>query len=185
MVHTCLTYAVACSLLISSSLPPQPGASMCAQLRAEPPLGSSVQQCPTSVQHTVVPGRVPVVCLPSDAHGGKSTRFQLRDRDTACQQLRSSPAVSLMQVNGMLVEGQKVFVAPFVKRTERGGDREANYTNVYVKNLPDDVDDEGLAKMFGEHGKVTSAVVKMVSLDRMGAPECAVVKAPSLLLVMR
>eukprot|EP00891_Asterochloris_glomerata_P000408 jgi/Astpho2/408/Aster-03458 len=67
---------------------------------------------------------------------------------------------AIKSVNGMLVEGQKVFVAPFVKRTERGGDREANYTNVYVKNLPDDVDDEGLAKIFGEHGKVTSAVVK-------------------------
>ncbi len=74
-----------------------------------------------------------------------------------------------MQVNGMLVEGQKVFVAPFVKRTERGGDREANYTNVYVKNLPDDVDDEGLAKLFGEHGKVTSAVVKTVSHERNGS----------------
>lgn len=60
-----------------------------------------------------------------------------------------------------------VYVGPFLKRAERGdGGKEERFTNVYIKNLADEVDDDGLNKMCSEYGPVTSAVVMTVS----GAP---------------
>ena len=35
----------------------------------------------------------------------------------------------------MLLEGKKVFVGPFLRRSERSSDSETKYTNVFVKNL--------------------------------------------------
>lgn len=40
-----------------------------------------------------------------------------------------------LQVNGMLLEGKKVFVGPFLRRNERSSESEAKFTNVFVKNL--------------------------------------------------
>lgn len=54
----------------------------------------------------------------------------------------------------MLLEGKKVFVGPFLKRTDRPNDKETNYTNVFVKNLSEEVGDDELDKMFSEFGKV-------------------------------
>ena len=54
----------------------------------------------------------------------------------------------------MLLEGKKVFVGPFLKRTDRPADKEAHYTNIYVKNVAESVTEEQLEKMFAEHGKV-------------------------------
>lgn len=62
----------------------------------------------------------------------------------------------------MLLAGQKVYVGPFLKKSDRPVDKESHYTNVYVKNLPDSVDDKKLNEMFSEHGSVTSAVVMKV-----------------------
>ena len=58
----------------------------------------------------------------------------------------------------MLLEGKKVFVGPFLKRTERPIDKEQHYTNVFVKNLSENVSDEELEKMFNEHGTVRTSV---------------------------
>lgn len=62
----------------------------------------------------------------------------------------------------MLLAGQKVYVGPFLKKSDRPADKESRFTNVYVKNLPDSVDDKKLNEMFSEHGSVTSAVVMKV-----------------------
>ena len=72
----------------------------------------------------------------------------------------------------MLLEGVKVYVGPFIKRSEREPNKEANYTNVYVKNLQLEVDDDKLQEMFAEYGSVTSAVVMKVreSLQRGAMP---------------
>ncbi len=67
--------------------------------------------------------------------------------------------VVTVQVNGMLLEGKKVFVGPFLKRTDRPADKEAHYTNIYVKNLAESVTEEQLDSMFGEHGKVCCRVL--------------------------
>ncbi|KIY98360.1 hypothetical protein MNEG_9600 [Monoraphidium neglectum] len=69
-------------------------------------------------------------------------------------------ALAIEKVNGMQLADKIVYVGPFLKRVERVGEgREERYTNVYIKNLAEDVDDEGLRKICAEHGPVTSAVV--------------------------
>jgi polyadenylate-binding protein len=42
---------------------------------------------------------------------------------------------TFLQVNGMLLEGKKVYVGPFLRRSERSSDSETKFTNVFVKNL--------------------------------------------------
>lgn len=63
------------------------------------------------------------------------------------------------KVNGMLLNGKKVYVGKFIPRKEREkelGEKAKLFTNVYVKNFPDDVDDEKLKEMFEPYGKITS-----------------------------
>ena len=64
--------------------------------------------------------------------------------------------VRAAQVNGMLLEGKKVFVGPFLKRAERPADKELHFTNIFVKNLAEAVTEEQLQKLFGEYGEVCS-----------------------------
>ena len=81
---------------------------------------------------------------------------------TVSNQLLAIYFLTNSQVNGMLLAGQKVYVGPFLKKSDRPADKESRFTNVYVKNLPDSVDDQKLNEMFSEHGSVTSAVVMKV-----------------------
>ena len=69
--------------------------------------------------------------------------------------------LAVTKVNGMLLNGKKVFVGFFVPRKDRSGGSEANdsFTNVYVKNLAPDVEDEKLDELFKEHGPIKSAIV--------------------------
>ena len=67
--------------------------------------------------------------------------------------------LAIEKVDGMMIEGKKVFVGPFLKRTDRDPSDELKFTNIFVKNLPEDVDEPGLEKMFAEHGAVSSAVI--------------------------
>lgn len=69
---------------------------------------------------------------------------------------------SINKVNGMLLKEKKVFVGKFVPRSERErmmGDKARLFTNVYVKNFGDELDDEKLKEMFEVYGKITSARV--------------------------
>lgn len=67
--------------------------------------------------------------------------------------------LAIEKVNGMLLEGKKVFVGKFQKRVERQGDGPGRFTNVFVKNLDPDVTDEMLSEKFAEVGIITNAVV--------------------------
>lgn len=70
---------------------------------------------------------------------------------------------AIVKVNGMLMNGKKVFVGRHINRKERHSRLEelrANFTNVFVKNLPEDLDDAGLNEMFGAFGEIQSAVVQ-------------------------
>ena len=67
--------------------------------------------------------------------------------------------LAIEKVDGMMIEGKKVFVGPFLKRTDRDPSDELKFTNIFVKNLPEDVDEEGFKKMFAEFGTVSSAIV--------------------------
>jgi len=66
---------------------------------------------------------------------------------------------AITKVNGMLLNMRKVFVGKFIPRSERVrelGEKAKMFTNVYVKNLPEEVKDEKLQEMFGAYGKITS-----------------------------
>lgn len=69
---------------------------------------------------------------------------------------------AVTKVNGMLLNGKKVYVGFFVPRKDRAGPDGAadnTFTNIFVKSLPLDVDDEGLMAIFKDCGGIKSAVV--------------------------
>lgn len=69
---------------------------------------------------------------------------------------------AIEKVNGMLLAGKKVFVGKFQPRTARMremGESSKRFTNVFIKNLDENVDREKLEKMFSEFGKITSCAV--------------------------
>lgn len=69
---------------------------------------------------------------------------------------------AIEKVNGMLLNGKKVYVGKFIPRRERMqqlGDKYKKFTNVYVKNFNDDLDDDKLRQVFEKFGKIASAKV--------------------------
>jgi len=69
---------------------------------------------------------------------------------------------AIEKVNGMLLNNKKVFVGRFLPRTSRMrdmGDGARKYTNVFVKNFGDEVDDEKLKVTFEKFGPITSHTV--------------------------
>nr|AAA70421.1 poly(A)-binding protein [Drosophila melanogaster] len=64
---------------------------------------------------------------------------------------------SIDKVNGMLLNGKKVYVGKFIPRKEQElGEKAKLFTNVYVKNFTEDFDDEKLKEFFEPYGKITS-----------------------------
>jgi polyadenylate-binding protein len=69
---------------------------------------------------------------------------------------------AIAQANGTLLKEKKITVAPFKSRKERMeeyGKTEHQYKNVFIKNLPESIDETRLAQMFGEFGPITSHIV--------------------------
>ncbi|XP_066435138.1 polyadenylate-binding protein 1-like [Eleutherodactylus coqui] len=69
---------------------------------------------------------------------------------------------AINKMNGRLLNGRKVFVGRFKPRKERGaglGGRTKVFTNVYIKNFGDGVNDEWLKELFGRYGPVLSVKV--------------------------
>lgn len=95
---------------------------------------------------------------------------------------------SIDKVNGMLLNGKKVFVGRFIPHKEREkelGEKAKLFTNVYVKNFPEDFTDELLRQMFEKYGTITSHKVMFkddgksrgfgfVAFEESGAAERAV-----------
>mmetsp|Transcript_27936 Transcript_27936/g.87379 ORF Transcript_27936/g.87379 Transcript_27936/m.87379 type:complete len:629 (-) Transcript_27936:396-2282(-) len=68
--------------------------------------------------------------------------------------------MAVTRVNGMLLNGKKVFVGFFVSRKERSTDEnEKAFTNVFIKNLPVEWEDTELNELFAECGTIKSSVV--------------------------
>ncbi|RZF47231.1 hypothetical protein LSTR_LSTR004940 [Laodelphax striatellus] len=66
---------------------------------------------------------------------------------------------SIDKVNGMLLNGKKVFVGKFIPRKEREkelGEKAKQFTNVYVKNFGEEFSDDMLREMFETYGRITS-----------------------------
>jgi len=65
---------------------------------------------------------------------------------------------SIERVNGMQIGEKTVEVTRFLKRDERDAPV-VNFTNIYVKNVPADFDEEKLKSMFGGYGTITSEAI--------------------------
>lgn len=66
------------------------------------------------------------------------------------------------KVNGMLLNGKKVYVGKFIPRIEREkqlGEKAKLFTNVYVKNFKRDFNDDNLREIFAQFGNITSSIV--------------------------
>ncbi|CAI5454676.1 unnamed protein product [Caenorhabditis angaria] len=83
----------------------------------------------------------------------------------------SSALNAIEKVNGMLLSGKKVYVGKFQSRGQRlreFGDTGRKFTNVFVKNFGDNLDDEKLVKLFEKFGTISSATVMK---DAAGKPK--------------
>ncbi|XP_053430658.1 polyadenylate-binding protein 1-like isoform X1 [Nycticebus coucang] len=90
-----------------------------------------------------------------DEHGSRGFGFVHFETHEAAQH-----AINTM--NGMLLNDHKVFVGHFKSRREREaelGARAMEFTNIYVKNLQADVDEQGLQELFSQFGKMLSVKV--------------------------
>ncbi|XP_033095611.1 polyadenylate-binding protein 1A-like [Anneissia japonica] len=62
----------------------------------------------------------------------------------------------------MLINGKKVYVGHWISRKDRHadvGDKIKSYTNVFIKNLSEEISDDQLMEMFCKYGKIVSAKV--------------------------
>uniref|UniRef100_A0A672H4X7 Polyadenylate-binding protein 1 n=1 Tax=Salarias fasciatus TaxID=181472 RepID=A0A672H4X7_SALFA len=87
-----------------------------------------------------------VVC---DENGSKGYGFVHFETHEAAER-------AIEKMNGMLLNDRKVFVGRFKSRKEREaelGARAREFTNVYIKNFGEDMDDEKLKELFGKYGK--------------------------------
>lgn len=70
-----------------------------------------------------------------------------------------SANTAILRVDGKVIAGEKVSVSAFKSRKERGGSSKNVFTNVYVKNIPAEIDDKKLSEMFAKYGEITSCKV--------------------------
>ncbi|EPQ14876.1 Polyadenylate-binding protein 4 [Myotis brandtii] len=69
---------------------------------------------------------------------------------------------AIEEMNGMLLKDFRLFVGPFKNRKDREAElqNKANeFTNIYIKNFGDEMDDEKLKEFFSHYGKIVSVKV--------------------------
>lgn len=76
---------------------------------------------------------------------------------------------SILRLNGMLLNDKQVYVGHFIRHQERIRANGSQFTNVYVKNLPETTTDDDLKNLFAAHGTITSAIVMT---DSNGKSKC-------------
>lgn len=67
---------------------------------------------------------------------------------------------AIKNVNGMLLNEKKVFVGHHIPKKDRMSkfeEMKANFTNIYVKNIEQDVTDDEFRELFEKYGQITSA----------------------------
>ena len=75
---------------------------------------------------------------------------------------KESAEEAISKLNGLLLNDKKVVVCHHVSRKDRVAQTDAAksvFTNVFVKNLDENVDDSELEKVFTPFGKITSALI--------------------------
>jgi len=69
---------------------------------------------------------------------------------------------AIEKVNGMMLNEKKVFVGYFRSRAERqkeAGEKAKNFTNIFIKNFGDALDEDKLKEMFAKFGEVLNVAV--------------------------
>ncbi|XP_030525297.2 polyadenylate-binding protein 6-like isoform X2 [Rhodamnia argentea] len=67
---------------------------------------------------------------------------------------------ALRALHDTILEGKKIYVSKFVKKSERTSfSEEPEFTNLYVKNLGDNITEDHLQDKFSEYGKVSNVVI--------------------------
>ncbi|XP_064529708.1 polyadenylate-binding protein 1-like [Pseudopipra pipra] len=100
-----------------------------------------------------------VVCDENGSRGYGFVHFETQEAATR----------AIQTMNGMLLNDRKVFVGHFKSQKEREaeiGAKVVEFTNVYIKNFGDDMDDDRLREMFSKFGKTLSVKVMMDSAGR-------------------
>lgn len=63
---------------------------------------------------------------------------------------------AIQRVNGKVIAGQQVIVQTFRNKKDRGGQEGSTFTNVYVKNIAEEITEEELTEHFNAFGQITS-----------------------------
>lgn len=84
----------------------------------------------------------------SDEQGSKGYGFVHFENEKCAEE-------AIDKVNGMLLNGKKVYVAKFVPKKERLKEK-YKFSNVYIKNFGGDLDDDGLKSLFIKFGNLVS-----------------------------
>ena len=76
--------------------------------------------------------------------------------------------LAIEKVNGMIIVDMKVSVSKFVPKSERvkSGTSQSNFTNVFVKNLPESTSEDDVKNLFGSFGAITSSYLQRDSQGR-------------------
>ncbi|OBS77155.1 hypothetical protein A6R68_16393 [Neotoma lepida] len=91
----------------------------------------------------------------SDEEGSKGYGFVHYQDQSAADR-------AIEEMNGKLLRDCTVFVARFKSRKDREAElrsKPSEFTNVYIKNFGDDMDDEGLKEVFSKYGQTLSVKV--------------------------
>lgn len=80
-----------------------------------------------------------------------------------------SGKTAIAKANGKVIAGQQVIVTAFKSKRERGGQSKNRFTNVYVKNLPEECTKEILDELFGTVGVITSSVLHEAEMKAGGS----------------
>mmetsp|Transcript_46017 Transcript_46017/g.103343 ORF Transcript_46017/g.103343 Transcript_46017/m.103343 type:complete len:632 (+) Transcript_46017:165-2060(+) len=89
------------------------------------------------------------VCTGSD---GKSRGYGFVHYET-----EEAAKQAIERVDGMQIGEKTVGVSGFVKRSDREKPAMNTFTNVYIKNFPDDWEEDKIKTEFGKHGTITSS----------------------------
>jgi polyadenylate-binding protein len=74
--------------------------------------------------------------------------------------LQDQAEKAIAKVNNMMLAGKKVFVGPFVSHKERlAANSTKQFTNVYVKNLAEVVDEARLKTLFAKYGSLKNVII--------------------------
>ncbi|GAB4842321.1 hypothetical protein Ancab_012291 [Ancistrocladus abbreviatus] len=70
-----------------------------------------------------------------------------------------SAIAALNAMHDTLLEGKKLYVAKFLRKSQREAANEQKFTNLYVKNLDEDITEDDLRNKFSKFGTVSNAVI--------------------------